>query len=122
MVVFISLFLPWFGFSALGASFTVDGLTAHGYLYLALILALAVVAYLLLRAGWDEPPLRIPVAHEQVLLVGSGLQFLFVLIAFIDKPLSILSWEIGSFLALLAAAAAVAPGVITVVRAWQGRS
>jgi len=32
LVVLISLFLPWFGFSTLGASISISGTTAHGYL------------------------------------------------------------------------------------------
>ena len=56
LVVLISLFLPWFGFSALGVSISVSGTTAHGYLVLAVITALLITGYLLLvRLG------RVPV-------------------------------------------------------------
>jgi hypothetical protein len=53
------------------------------------------------------------------LLVGSGLQFLLVLIGFLDKPAAGLDWEFGAYLALIAAAAAAAPVVIPAVRSWQ---
>jgi hypothetical protein len=117
IVMFISLFLPWYGY--LGA--TEDGLTAHGFLAISLIVALALIAYLVLRAGWDALPFRLPIAHAPLLLVGTGVQLFFVLIAFLLKPYSILSWQIGAFLALIAAA--VACGVIAVpaIRSLQGR-
>jgi hypothetical protein len=38
LLVLISLFLPWFGFRAPGAS--ISGATAHGYLVLVVITAL----------------------------------------------------------------------------------
>jgi hypothetical protein len=119
LLVFISLFLPWFGFSALGASFSVNGTTAHGYLVIVLILALALIGYLVLRSGWDEFPLNLPVAHAPLLLIGTGLQFLLVLIGFFDKPVPGLGWEFGAYLALIAAVAAAAPVVIPAVRSWQ---
>lgn len=119
LVVFISLFLPWYGFSELGASFSISGTSAHGYLVIVLILALLLTGYLLLRSGWDKFPLDLPIAHAPLLLVGTGLQFLLVLIGFFDKPVSGLNWEIGAYLALIAAVAAAAPVVIPAVRSWQ---
>jgi hypothetical protein len=119
LVVFISLFLPWFGISGFGATFTMSGTSAHGYLYLEVILALLVFAYLVARAGWDQLPLTLPIAHGPLLLIGSGLQFLLVFIGFIDKPASVLSWEVGAYLALVASAVAAAIMIIPAVRSWQ---
>ncbi len=117
IVMLISLLLPWYGY--LGA--TEDGLKAHGYLVISLVIALALIVYLVLRAGWDALPFRLPIAHAPLLLIGTGVQFLFVLIAFLFKPFSFLSWEIGAYLALVAAA--VACGVIAVpaIRSLQAR-
>ncbi len=120
VLVFISLFLPWFGISMLGASFNVSGTTAHGYLVIVAILALVLVGYLLLRSGWDEFPLHLPIAHAPLLLIGTGLQFLLVLIGFFDKPAAGLNWEFGSYLAVIAAVVAAAPVVIPAIRSWQG--
>lgn len=119
IVVLISLFLPWFGFSVYGSSFSISGVSAHGYLYLELILALAVVAYLVLRLGWDQLPVTMPIAHGPLLLIGTGVQFLLVLIAFLDKPLGLLSWDIGAYLGLIAAVAAAAPVVVPAIRSRQ---
>ncbi len=119
VVVLISLFLPWFGFGVYGDNFTVSGISAHGYLYVLLILTLAILAYLVLRAGWDQLPFTLPIAHGPLLLIGTGLQFLLVLIGFLDKPLSLLSWEVGAYLGLIAAAVAAGPVIVPAIRSFQ---
>jgi hypothetical protein len=121
MIVLMALFLPWFGFSELGASITVSGTTAHPYLMVVVITALLITGYLLLRTGWDEPPVRLPVAPELLLLTGAGLQLALVLFGFLDMPLSGLGWEIGAYLALIAAVAAVVPLISPALQLWQTR-
>ena len=121
VVALISLFLPWFGFSALGSSFSISGVTAHGYLYISLIVSLAILAYLVLRAGWDALPVTLPIAPGPLLLIGTGLQFLIIVIAFLVKPVSELSWDIGAYLALIAAIAAAAPVAVPAIRSMQNR-
>jgi hypothetical protein len=119
LVVFISIFLPWFGISIPGLSATADGTTVHGYLTIVLILALVLIAYLLLRSGWDDFPVNLPIGHEPLLLVGTGLQFILVLIGFLDKPAG-LAWEFGAYLCLIASVVAAAPVVVPAIRSWQG--
>ncbi len=114
IVVFISLFLPWFGF----LSYTISGMSLHGYLVIALLADLALLAYLALRAGWETPPFRLPIAHAPLLLIGTGVQLLFVLIAFLQSDG--LGHEFGSYLGLLAALAAC--GVIAVPMIRSARS
>jgi hypothetical protein len=121
LVVLVSLFLPWFGFGTLGANISVAGTTAHGYLVVVVITALLIAGYLLLRSGWAEFPVRPPIAHEVLLLAGTGVQFLLVLIGSLDVPLAGLGREIGAYLALLASAAAVMPVARPVLRSWPGR-
>ncbi len=122
LIVLISLFLPWFGFSALGTSISVSGTSAHGYLVLVVITALLIDGYLLLRSGWGEFPFPLPIAHQTLLLAGTSVQFLLVLIGFLDVPLAGLGWEIGAYLAVIAAALAAAPAVMPVVRSRPGRA
>jgi hypothetical protein len=107
IVVLISLVLPWFGVSVLGISGTADGLTVHGYLYLVLLVALAILAYLVLHAGFEELPFRLPVGHGQLMLAATGLNFFLVLIAFLTKP-TLTSWQYGAFVGLAGAVVAVA--------------
>jgi len=110
IVVFISLFLPWYG--AFGAS--ASGMTAHGYLVITLLTSIALIGYLVLRAGWDTPAIRLPIAHAPLLLVGTGVQLLFVLIAFLQSEGT--SHEIGSYLGLLAALLACGVIAVPVIR------
>lgn len=121
MIVLVALFLPWFGFGELGTTITVSGTAAHSYLMLVVITALLMTGYLLLRSGWDEFPVSLPVAPELVLLAGAGLQFALVLTGFLEVPLSGLGWEIGAYLALIAAASAAAPLVPPALHRWQTR-
>lgn len=89
---------------------------AHGYLYLVLILCLAILAYLGLRAGSDELPARLPLRHEQRLLAAVGLNVALVLLAFLIRPDGT-GWRFGAFTGMLAALAAVAPLVVPAVLA-----
>src|SRR3974390_2614507 len=48
VVLFISLFLAWFGVSVIGVTVTASGLSAHGFLYFVMIICILEVAYLVL--------------------------------------------------------------------------
>jgi hypothetical protein len=150
LIAMISIFLTWFTVT-ISASFagqsqsqtlaTASGTGGHGWLWLVFILGLAIIAYLVMSAGWAEPPVKLPIAHGRLLLLGAGIQFLLVLIAFLVKPAapstsgvlsgssisSILSslglntsgngisisvgWGIGAYLGLIAALVAAAAAV-----------
>jgi hypothetical protein len=124
LVLFISLFLPWFTASAGGFGGSVDGLW-HGYMYIDLILALAILAFLVLRAGFDVLPFRLPAAPEQALLVATGINLLLALISFVFKPagnaIVSVGWGIGAFIGVIAAIVAVAPLGVPFVRSRTGR-
>lgn len=127
LLLFISLFLPWFGVS-LGALGDVSGsgLSAHGYLYLTLILSLAIFAYLVMVAGFERLPFALPLSHEQVLLGATGVNFVLVLIAFVFKPGGFgaagVGWRFGAFVGLIAAIAAVAPLAVPAIQARRAHT
>jgi len=122
LLVLISLFLPWFSGSissdnSLGLSATTgseSGTDAHGWLWLVFIIALAIIAYLVLVAGFQVLPFKAPFRYDQVLLAAAGVNLLLVFIGFLLKPSTYglagvsIGWSIGAFLALVAAIAAVA--------------
>lgn len=121
IVLFISLFLPWFtytaGFAGISVSFSVNGLW-HGWMYLSLILDILIVAYLVLRAGWDRLPISQEVPHLTVMMVATIVNAVLVLIAFIDKPGGDgVGWGFGAVLGLIAAIVAAAPYAIPQLRA-----
>jgi len=118
IVLFISLFLSWFGVSIIGITVTASGLSAHGYLYIVLILCILIVAYLVLRAGWDKLPISANVPHLTVMLVATLVNLVLVFIGFIFKPGgSGVGWEFGAFVALIAAIVAAAPYAVPQLRA-----
>jgi hypothetical protein len=129
LVLFISLFLPWFSASAsfgnITSSSSVDALTAHGYLYLVLLLALARLGYLVLAAGLDNLP-ALPLRHEQFLGAVAAVNLLLVLIGLLIMPgggssLVKVSWDFGAFIGLAAAVVAVAPLASALLRARSSR-
>ena len=121
LVLLVSLFLPWYGVNLLGISAEADGLTVHGYLYIVLLLCVAIIAYLVMWAGFEELPVRLPLSHQQRLLVASGLNTVLVLLAFLTKPDGT-GWRFGAFAGLLAALAATAPLVISAVQGRKTRA
>lgn len=127
LVVLISLFLPWFSGSyvSFGTSSggSESGMDAHGWLWLVFVVVLAILAYLVLAAGFQALPFRSPLRHDQLLLAATGLNLALVFIGFLLKPstygiegLSI-SWSAGAFLALIAAIVAV--GAVTPIGRQQ---
>jgi hypothetical protein len=115
LVLFISLFLAWFGAGISIYHVTVDGLW-HGYMYITLIVSLAILGYLALVAGLASLPLKLPLSHPQLLAAATGLNFLLTLISFLTKP-SGTSWQYGAYIGLIAAFVAFVPRVVPAIRA-----
>jgi len=121
LLLLISLFLPWFSASDLFVSVSVNGLW-HGWEYITLIVALAILVYLLLCAGFQELPFKLPFSHDQLLLAGTGINFLLVLLGFLIRPAAGFGWTFGAFIGLIAAVVAVVPLGLPFMRARTGRS
>jgi hypothetical protein len=115
LVLFISMFLAWFGAGVLFFHVTVDGLW-HGYMYITLIVCLAILGYLFLLAGLPTLPFKLPLSHPQVLTAATGLNFLLTLISFLTKP-SGTSWQYGAYIGLIAAFVAFVPRVVPAIQA-----
>jgi hypothetical protein len=125
LVLFIALFLPWFSVSVVGLTASEDGLSAHAYLWLTLVISLAIIGMLGAPAlGVWQMPASSSVSKDQLLLAGTGVNIVLVLLAFIFKPGGIgsgVGWSFGAFLGLAAAVVAVAPLAQPVIRARRGR-
>ena len=119
LILIITLFLPWFGVSLGGYSASESGFDAHGYLIIPLLTAIALIAYLVMRAGWDHLPWKLPIEHAPLLLVGTGIQALIVLLAFLFKPPGT-DWQFGAYLGLLAALVACGAAVMPAINSMQG--
>lgn len=106
LVLLISLFLPWY--SADGFV-TINVLDVRGWMYLVFLIALAIVAYLVLRALWAE--LRTPIAHWQIMISATSVNLLLTVIAFLARPAGF-TWSVGPFLAIIAGVAAVVGALV----------
>jgi hypothetical protein len=123
-ILFIALFLDWFTIGNGLFSYSWTGLSAHGWLYIDLILCIAIIIYLGMRAGWDEMPLSVKVPHLTVMMVATLVNLVLVIIAFIEMPTgpdgfsgSGVGWSFGAVLALIAAIVAAAPYTVPQLRA-----
>ena len=121
----ISLWFPWYSASYLGRpDGSISGTADHGWLWLEFILALVLIAYLAARAAWDALPFNLPLAHDRLLIVGTGVQFLLILIGFLALPSSdgiegiSIGWDFGSFLALIGAIVAGGPVIYPAAKAY----
>jgi hypothetical protein len=125
LITMISIWLPWFSASVGAISATGSGTDVHGWLWLVFVLDLLILGYLVMRAGWEESPVRLPFSHEPLLIAATGLQLLLVLIAFFDMPSFpgvSYGWAWGAFIGLLAAIVAAAPVIVPRVRSFlEGR-
>jgi hypothetical protein len=120
IVLFISLFLSWYTYSVSGFTFTADGLY-HGWMYLSLILCIAIVAYLVLRAGWDTLPFGTNIPHLTAMMAATIVNLVLVVIAFLDKPGGGgVGWGFGAFVGLIVAVIAAAPYAVPQLRARTG--
>lgn len=123
VVLFVSLFMPWFGASLgyAGITVSVDGLW-HGYMYITLFAALAILIYLIAGLGLDVLPFRLQPGASEFLLAGTAaLNLLLVIISFVSRPV-LTSWQFGAYVGLIAAIAAVAaPAASAIISAQRAR-
>ena len=119
LVLLVSLFLPWFGTDAGFFNVSVDGMW-HSYMVIVLILAVAVVGYLVLRAGFSSPPFGLSASSAGYLLAGAaGLNLLLAVVSFATKPAGT-NWQYGAYIGLAAAIVAVIAPVKSVMAARHG--
>ena len=126
LVLFISLFLPWFGFKFALGTVSWDGLTSHGYLWVTLFISLGIIGLIVAEAtGLWQWPASAPIAREQVLLIATVINLVLVLLAFLLKPggygFSGIGWKWGSFVGLAAAVVAAFPLVWPAIQARRGK-
>jgi len=116
LVLLVSVFLPWFGTNGGFFNVSVDGMW-HGYMVIDVILAIAIVGYLVLRAGFASLPFGLSGAPAGRLLAGAaGLNLLLAAVSFATKPVGT-SWQYGAYVGLAAAIVAVALPVRSVMAA-----
>ena len=116
-VLLVSLWLPWFSIGPL----SIDGLTAHGWLFLAVIDSIVLVLYVLIRAfGVGDLAEQGRLSKDQLLTLITGVNLALVALGFLLKPAGF-SWSWGAVLALLAAIGAFLPFGVPLVEARRRR-
>jgi len=114
LVLLVSLFLPWFGTDGGFFSVSVDGMW-HGYMVIDFILAVAILGYLVLRAGFGSLPFGLSVTATGSLLAGAAsLNLLLAVVSFVTKPAET-NWQYGAYIGLAAAIVAAIPPVRSVI-------
>jgi hypothetical protein len=117
LVLLISFWLPWYSIGPFSAS----GLSAHGWLFIAVVNSIVLVLYALIIAfGAGDLAEQGRLSKDQVLALLTGVNLALVVLGFLLKPAG-LSWSWGVFLALAAALVAFGPFGIPLIRAQRRR-
>ncbi len=117
LVLLISFWLPWYSIGP----FSADGLSQHGWLFIAVVNSVVLVLYVLITAfGVGELADQGRMSKEQLLALLTGVNVVLVLLGFLLKPAG-LSWSWGAFVALIAAVVAFLPFGLPLVQAQRRR-
>jgi hypothetical protein len=117
LVLLVSFWLPWY---SLGP-FSVDGLSVHGWLFIAVLNSIVLVLYVLITAfgvGDLAAPGRL--SKDQLLTLMTGVNVALVMLGFLLKPAGF-SWSWGAWLALAAVVVAFLPYGVPLIRAQRRR-
>lgn len=117
LVLLFSFWMPWYTVGP----FSLDGLSVHGWLFIAVLGAIVLVLSVLITAyGVGDLAAQGRLSKDQLLAVLTGVNLVLVALAFLLKPTGF-SWSWGAFLALAAAIVAFAPFGIPLVQARRRR-
>lgn len=115
LALLVSFWMPWYSFGPI----SVAGLTAHGWLFLGVLISIVLVLYVLISAfGVGDLAAQGRLSKDQLLALLTGLNLALVVLGFVFKPTGF-SWSWGVFLALAAAIVAFLPYGIPVIRAQR---
>ena len=93
LVLLISFWLPWYRIGP----FSADGLSAHGWLFIAVLDSIVLVLYVLITAfGVGDLAAQGRLSKDQLLALMTGVNLALVVLGFLLKPAG-LSWSWGAF-------------------------
>ena len=117
LVLLVSFWLPWYSIGP----FSADGLSAHGWLFIAVLDSIVLVLYVLFTAfGVGDLAAQGRMSKDQLLTLMTGVNLALVVLGFLLKPAGS-SWSWGAFLALAAAIVAFVPYGIPLIHAQRRR-
>ena len=117
LAVLVSLWLPWYSVGP----FSADGLSVHGWLFIAVLNSIVLVLYVLITAfGVGDLAELGRMSKDQLLVLMTGVNVALVVLGFLLKPAGF-SWSWGAFLALAAAIVAFLPFGVPLIQAQRRR-
>jgi hypothetical protein len=112
-ILLVSFWLPWYSIGP----FSADGLSVHGWLFIAVLDSIVLVLYVLIIAfGVGDLAQQGRLSKDQTLALLTGVNLALVVLGFLLKP-SGLGWSYGAFLALVAAIVAFLPFGLPAIQA-----
>jgi hypothetical protein len=115
LVLLVSLWLPWYRVG----SFSIDGVSTHGWLFIVVLDSIVLVLYVLIVAfGAGDLADQGRLSKDQLLALMTGVNLGLVVLAFLLKP-SGFSWSWGAFLAVAAAIVAFLPFGVPLIQAQR---
>jgi hypothetical protein len=117
LVLLISFWLPWYSIGPISA----DGLSAHGWLFIAVMDSIVLLLYVLITAfGVGELAAQGRMSKDQLLAIITGVNLALVVLGLLLKPAGF-SWSWGAFFALAAAIVAFLPFGVPLIQAQRQR-
>ncbi len=117
LVLLASFWLPWYSIGP----FSADGLSAHGWLFIAVLNSIVLVLYVLITAfGVGDLAEQGRLSKDQLLVLITGVNVALVVMGFLLKPAGF-SWSWGAFLALAGAIVAFLPFGVPLIQAQRRR-
>jgi len=117
LILLASFWLPWYSVGP----FSLDGLSVHGWLFIAVLSSIVLVLYVFITAfGVGDLAPQGRLSKDQLLAVLTGVNLVLVVLAFLLKPAGF-SWAWGAFLALVAAMVAFVPFGVPLMQARRRR-
>ena len=117
LALLVSFWLPWYSIGP----FSADGLSVHGWLFIAVLDSIVLVLYFLITAfGVGDLAEQGRLSKDQLLILLTGVNVALVALGFLLKPAGF-SWSWGAFLALAAAIVAFLPFGAPLIRTQRRR-
>ena len=117
VALLVSFWLPWYSIGP----FSADGLSVHGWLFIAVLNSIVLVLYVLITAfGVGDLAELGRLSKDQLLVLMTGVNVALVVLGFLLKPAGF-SWSWGAFLALVAAIVAFLPFGVPLIEARRRR-
>ncbi len=117
LALLVSFWMPWYSIGP----FSVDGLSVHGWLFIAVLDSIVLVLYVLFTAfGVGDLADQGRLSKDQLLILLTGVSVALVILGFLLKPAGF-SWSWGAYLALAAAIVAFLPFGVPLVQGQRRR-